>query len=71
MFLTEKQDGFIKAHACADGQKQQEYTEKMDTTSPTVMTESIFTMATIEAKEGWDNVIFDLPGAFLHEKRMR
>ena len=36
--------------------------------SPTVMTESIFTTATIDAKEGHDVAIFDLSGAFLHAK---
>ena len=30
MFLTEKRDESIKAQACVDGHKQQEYTEKSE-----------------------------------------
>ena len=68
MFLTEKQDGSIKACACADGKKQCEYIAKGDTASPTAMMESIFITAAIDAKEGWDVAIMDLPGAFQHAK---
>ena len=68
MFLTEKRDGSIKAWACADGQKQWDYTNKRDTTLPTIMIKSICITATIDAKEGHSVVIFDLPGAFLHSK---
>ena len=66
MFLTEKCDGSIKASACADGQKQQEYTEKTEMASPTAMMESIFITTEIDAKEQWDVAIMDLPGAFIH-----
>ena len=42
MFLTENRDGTIKAHACADGHKQREHTDKLEAASPMAMMESIF-----------------------------
>ena len=66
MFLTEKMDGAIKARACADGSKQQEYMTKEEVAAPTVMLEPIFVTAAIDAKEGRDIAVMDLPGAFLH-----
>ena len=44
LFLTEKRDGSIKARKVADGSKQRTYDgyEKSDGSSPTVITESIF-----------------------------
>ena len=39
---------------------------KEDSTSPTVMTESIFIMSVTDAKENREVAIVDLPGAFLH-----
>ena len=38
---------------------------KEEVAAPVVMLESIFTIASIEAKEGRDVPIIDLPGAFL------
>ena len=68
MFLTEKHDGSIKAGACADGQKQWNYTDKIDTALPMVMTESIFTTPTRDANKSHNVAIFDLMGVFLHAK---
>ena len=39
---------------------------KNEVAAPTVMFESIFITAALEAKEGRDVAIVDLPGAFLH-----
>ena len=66
IFLTEKRDGTIKARQCADGRKQRKYTDKSDSASPTVSNEAIFITCAIDAKEGRDVAIIDLPGAFLH-----
>ena len=44
------------------------YTEKIDIVSPTIMTKSIFTTATNDAKEEQDITNFELPGALLHAK---
>ena len=71
MFLTEKQDGSIKAQACADGQKLRAHIEKINSASPMVMSESIFTTAAIDAKEEREVAIFDLLGYYIHKMMRR
>ena len=66
MFLTKKWDGPINAKACADGQKQRWYLSKDEVAALTIMLESIFIAAGLEANEGGDVTVMDLPGAFLH-----
>ena len=56
----------MKAWACADGRKQCETTAEEDAASPTVSIESLFITCAIEASEGRDVAVIDLPGAFLH-----
>jgi hypothetical protein len=65
MFLKRKRCGKIKGRGCADGQKQRAYTAREDAASPTVATESIFLMVVIDALEGRDVAIIDIPGAFM------
>jgi hypothetical protein len=65
MFLKEKRDGSIKGRPCADGSNQREGSTKSDTTSPTVSLEAVLLTATIDAFEGRDVAIVDVPGAFL------
>ncbi len=48
MFLKEKRDQSVKAWMCADGRGQQGDWSKQDTTSPTVLTESVFITAVID-----------------------
>jgi hypothetical protein len=66
IFLKQKKDGTVKARACADGRKQRETTAEEDAASPTVSIESLFITCAIEASEGRDLAVIDLPGAFLH-----
>ena len=66
MFLKQKRSGQIKGWGCADGRKQRLYTRKEEKTSPTVTTEPVMLTSTIDAKEGWDVVTVDIPGAFMH-----
>lgn len=66
LFLKKKRDGKIKARACADRREQRETTAQDEAVSPTVSIESVFVTATIDAKEGQDVAVIDLPGAFLH-----
>ena len=54
IFLTQKQDGTIKARACANGGTQRSYINKDDATSPTVTTEALLTTAVIDAKQSWN-----------------
>jgi len=66
MFLKEKCDGSIKARGCADGRPQRIYTNKEDTSSPTVSIEAMVRSCAINAKENRYVVVSDIPGEFLH-----
>ena len=65
MFLKEKLDGSIKGRGVADGRKQREKIEPKDATSPTVSTEAVMLTAAIDALEGRDVAVVDIPGAYL------
>lgn len=49
----------------AGGNKQREYTDKKEASSPTSHTEAVFITAAIEAAEGRDVAIADIPNAFV------
>ena len=66
MYLKKKSKGRIKGRGCADGRKQRQYVPKADATSPTVSTEVVFVSAVIDAHEGRDIAVIDIPGAYLH-----
>jgi hypothetical protein len=65
MFLKRKRCGTIKGRGCADGRKQRAYTAKEEATSPTIATEAVFLTAVIDALEGRDVAVADVPGAFM------
>ena len=65
MFLKEKWNGDIKGRGCADGRPQRLYKSKEETASPTIITESLFITCSMEAREGRDVAIVDIPGTFL------
>ena len=65
IFLTEKKDGQIKAHHCANGSTQRDYMTREDVSSPTVSTESTLLTAVIEAEEERDVATCDIPNAFI------
>ena len=65
MFLKRKCCGKIKGRGCADGRKQRAYITKEDSTAPTVSTEAVFLTAVIDAMEGRNVVVLDVPGAFM------
>lgn len=65
MFLKQKRCGRIKGRGCADGRKQRLYTLKEDASAPTVAIESVMLACTIDAKEGRDVAVVDIPGAFM------
>jgi hypothetical protein len=66
IFLKEKRNGDIKARSCANGSVQREHVAKDEVASPTVSLESVFVTSTIDAREGREVVVIDIPGAFLH-----
>ena len=65
MFLKRKRCGKIKGRGCADGRKQRAYITKEEPTAPTVSTEAVFLTAVIDAMEGRNIVVLDVPGAFM------
>ena len=78
IFLTEKRDGRVKARHCADGRKQRSWMAKEEAASPTVALESLMLSTVIDAKEGREVAMVDIPNAFiqmenekLHEKHKR
>ena len=52
----------------ASGNKQRNHIEKKDATSPTSALESVLLTATIDAKEGRDVAIFNIPNAFVNTR---
>ncbi len=65
-FLKEKRDQLVRAQMCADGRGQRGDWSKQDTTSPTVLIESVFITVVNDVHEGQDVACFDILGAFLH-----
>ena len=68
MFITEKTDGTVKTRKVADGSKQRTYDgyEKSDGSSPTVITESIFLIGVVDARERRAQAVLDIANDFLH-----
>ena len=65
MFLKRKCCGKVKGHGCTDGRKQRAYIAKEESTAPTVSTEAVFLTAVIDALEGQEVAVLDVPGAFM------
>ena len=63
--MTEKRDGQIKGHTCADGSTQRAYTNRDKPASPTVFTELILITGVIDVKEKHDDMMADIPNAFV------
>eukprot|EP00957_Ditylum_brightwellii_P010809 819479-Ditylum_brightwellii.AAC.1 len=65
MFLKEKRCGRIKGRTCADGRSQRSTIPKEDAASPIVAPESVIITSVINAKEGREVAVTDIPGAYL------
>jgi hypothetical protein len=65
MFLKEKRDGSLKGRTVAGGNKQRDYISKEDASSPTVATEAVLLSCIIDAEEGRDVAVIDIPNAFI------
>eukprot|EP00957_Ditylum_brightwellii_P059127 4486140-Ditylum_brightwellii.AAC.1 len=68
MFLKEKRSGEVKGRGCTDGRKQRVYKTKEEAHALAVSTEDMFLTAIIDAMEGRDVAIVDIPGAFMQAK---
>jgi hypothetical protein len=65
MFLKEKRDGSLKGRTVAGGNNQRDYISKEDASSPTVATEAVLLSCIIDAEEGRDVAVIDIPNAFI------
>jgi len=65
IFLTQKRTGEIKGRTVAGGNKQRNYIEKEDASSPTVATESVILTSVIDAVEERETAVIDIPNAFI------
>ena len=65
LFLVKKRDGTIKARHCANGSIQRSWISSENVASPTVATESVLLSAIINAEEGCDVAVTDVPNAFI------
>ena len=64
-----KRCGKVKGMTCANGLRQRNFVKVEDNfTSPTASLESILTTLVIDAYEGKDVAVADVPGAYLHAK---
>ena len=65
MFLERKRSVKMKGRGCADGQPQQEYITKEESTSPTVSLYALMGSCVMDAMKGRKMITVDIPGAFL------
>ena len=65
LFLKQTRDQPIKRRMVTCGNKQRGHIDKTDATSPTAALESVLLTSTIDAKEGRDVAIIDIPNAFV------
>jgi hypothetical protein len=68
MFLKEKRDGSLKGRTVAGGNKPRDYISKEDASSPTVATEAVLLSCIIDAEEGRDVAVIDIPNAFIQTR---
>jgi hypothetical protein len=68
MFLKEKRDGSLKGRTVAGGNKQRDNISKEDASSPTVATEAVLLLCIIDAKEGRDVTVINIPNVFIQTR---
>ena len=65
IFLTRKRDGSSKARTCVNGSPQRLWMDKDEAASPTVLLESVLLTSVIDAREGREVAVVDIPNAFV------
>ena len=65
IFLTKKRDGRIKARACANGSKQREWMSREESSSPMVSLPAVVLTSVMDAHEGREVAVIDIPNAFV------
>ena len=68
VFIVEMRDGIVKARNCAVGSNKRTFPGqfKSDWALPMVTTDGVIITSTIEAQEGRDVAVDDIPNAFLN-----
>ena len=65
IIMKQKRTGEIKGRTVAGGNKQRGYVDKEESSSPTVATESVILTSIIDAEEGRETAVIDIPNAFI------
>jgi hypothetical protein len=65
IFVEQKRDGTIKARKVIGGNRQRDYITKEDVSSPTVTAEAVMLTCVIDAQEGRDVAVVDIPNGFV------
>jgi hypothetical protein len=68
LFLKEKRDTTVQSRMAAGGNKQRGTIEKLEASSPTAALESVLLTAIIDAHEGRDVAVIDIPNAFVQTR---
>ena len=68
LFLKEKRDESVKGRMVAGGNKQRSEIDAIEATSPTASLEAVLLTATIDAQEGRDVAVIDIPNAFVQTR---
>jgi hypothetical protein len=68
MFLKQKLDGKIKGRIVAGGNKRLNYISKGGAIAPTVAKETVLLSCIIEAEEGRNIAVLDIPNAFVQTR---
>jgi hypothetical protein len=65
MFIGQKRTGETKAKMVAGGNTQRGHVTKEESSSPTVSTEAVPLTSIVDANEGRDVAVIDIPNAFI------
>jgi len=65
MFVVKKRDGVTKARIVAGGDQQRGHVTKEESSSPTVSTESVLLTLIVDAHEGREVAVIDIPNAYI------
>ena len=66
MYLKKKRCGKIKGRGCPDGRKKRENNKEEEVSPPTVVIKSVFLTSIVDAGQGRDATVVDIPGAYMH-----
>ncbi len=68
MFIGQKQTGETKARMVAGGNKQRGHVTKEESSSPTASTKAVLLTSIVDAREGRDVAVVNIPNAFIQTK---